>query len=117
MMEITLLAEVTFRSDGPSQLRFPLTQPIRLSLWPVINPLSAPAIFQIQEPMHADTAYILRIDTLLVAGLEAVMQPGALIRFGVPPTRFVGEGRIISIETVERGPAVWVTPKTLNGPI
>lgn len=117
MTDIILVAEVTFWPDGPYQLRFPLTQPLRLSLWPAANPLSAPAEFQIQEPVHAGTAYVLRIDTLLVSGLEAEMQPGAVIRFGAPPARIVGEGRIIRIEPARRGPAAWVTPKTPNGSV
>ncbi|RTQ46239.1 hypothetical protein EJV47_22175 [Hymenobacter gummosus] len=96
MTNVTLVAEVTFHPD--SWLRFPLSQPLRLSLWPAANPVSAPAEFRILAPLRAGAAYTLRIDTLLLPGLEALMQPGAAIRFGMPPTRIAGAGRILRLE-------------------
>ncbi|RAK65984.1 hypothetical protein DLM85_14855 [Hymenobacter edaphi] len=110
-----MTAEVIFHPEP--WLRFPIRQPLRLSLWPAAKAHSVPAEFQIQEPVQAGTAYVLQIETLLAPVLEDLMQPGAAILFGTPPTRIAGEGRILSIEPKVPGPAVWVSPKTLNGPI
>ncbi|GAA4374060.1 hypothetical protein GCM10023186_05270 [Hymenobacter koreensis] len=87
-----------------------------MSLWAPGSPGSIFSEFQIQEPVYTATPYTLRILTLLIPALEPYLQPGKTILFGLFP-HAAGEGRIISVEPIQRGPAVWVTPKKPNGSI
>ncbi|GAB2951254.1 hypothetical protein GCM10027048_15370 [Hymenobacter coalescens] len=115
MTNVTLVAEVTFFATTAAWSSFPLHGPRRMSLWGLGAPSSSPSEFQLTESLHADTPAVVRIATIIPSGLEPYLQVGSTIFFGTFP-RAVGQGRILGIEPYEHK-TVWVTPKTLNGPV
>ncbi|MCC3158315.1 hypothetical protein LJ737_13785 [Hymenobacter sp. 15J16-1T3B] len=115
MTNVTLLAEVVFYATNADWPKFPMSGPRRMSLWGREAPGSTPSEFQLTERLHADTPTVVRIATIIPEVLEPYLQVGSTILFGTYP-HAVGQGCILRTEPYEHK-TVWVTPKTLNGPI